>query len=262
MPKAVRARGHERLAGWLARIEARVPEADARIGTHLERAHGTAVELGRPAPELRAARRPLPRSASPRPGAARIAAATSRARSRSSRAPAELLAGDDRARAELLPALAAALIEAGTLDRAAEVARGRARARRAARPRARPLARRRRARAPAAPSGGPTRSTRTRRWPSSDRAVAALRDLGDDLGLARAHILGCEVLWLKGSPETGYRHAERAVHHARRARSGFEVDTGVSLHGVGARRQRGPGLRGDAAAAARSSARSPGASPP
>ena len=54
MPKAARAQGHERLANWLELIETRVPEADAWIGTHLERAHGAAVELGRATPELEA----------------------------------------------------------------------------------------------------------------------------------------------------------------------------------------------------------------
>ena len=45
LPKAARAEGHERVADWLAGIEAVVPEADARIGSHLERAHRAAADL-------------------------------------------------------------------------------------------------------------------------------------------------------------------------------------------------------------------------
>jgi tetratricopeptide (TPR) repeat protein len=227
MPKAVRAQGHEKFATWLELIEARVPEADAWIGTHLEQAHGAAVELGRASPELEelAAR-----------AAQRLAGAASRAHVRGD-IPSEiafisrasvLLADDDRARAELLPALAVALVEAGTLDRAAEVAEaafaigerlGLARVRwRAAVERERLNAFRH-----------PETVDPEASLAVVSRAVAALRGLGDDLGLARAHTLECEVLWLNGSPETAYDNAGRAVHHGRRARSGFEVDTGASL---------------------------------
>jgi DNA-binding SARP family transcriptional activator len=227
MPKGVTAQWHERLASWLAAIEVRVPEADARIGAHLERAHGAGVELGRPAPELEtlAAR-----------AAQRLVEAGGRAHRRGdlpseiaflSRAAA-LLVDDDRTRAELLPTLAVTLVEAGTLDRAAEVADaalalgerfGLARVRwRAAVERERLLAFRQ-----------PDIVEPDRSVAVAGRAVAALRGLGDDLGLARAYTLWCEVLWLKGMPAVSYRKAARAVHHGRRARSGFEIDNGVSL---------------------------------
>src|SRR5262245_41971623 len=109
MPKSVTAQWHERLATWLALIETRVPEADARIGTHLERAHRAGVELGRAAAELHA----LAARA-----AQRLADAGDRAHHRGdlmgeiaflSRA-AVLLADDDHTHAELLPTLAAALV--------------------------------------------------------------------------------------------------------------------------------------------------------
>ena len=121
MPKSARAHGHERVAAWLASIETRVPEADARIGTHLEWAHRAAVELGRAGPEVEALAARAARH---------LAEAGSRAHLRGdlpseiaflSRAAA-LLDPDDPARAELLPAVAAALFEAGSLDRAAAVA--------------------------------------------------------------------------------------------------------------------------------------------
>ena len=225
-PKSTRAHGHERVARWLASIETRVPEADARIGTHLEWAHRAAVELGRATPELEA----LAARA-----AQHLAAAGTRAHVRGdlpseiallSRAAA-LLDRDDPARAELLPAVAAALFEAGSLDRAAAVADealavgerlGLARVRwRAAVERERLHV----FRNPEAVE--PDASLAVTR-----RAVTALRELGDDLGLARAYYVGCELVWLKGSSEMGYRNAKRVLHHARRARAGFEIEAAIS----------------------------------
>jgi hypothetical protein len=54
MPLAARADAHERLAGWLADLGAAVPDASARIGTQLERAHRAASELRLPAARLEA----------------------------------------------------------------------------------------------------------------------------------------------------------------------------------------------------------------
>ena len=225
-PKSARAHGHERVADWLASIETRVPEADARIGTHLEWAHRAAVELGRPTPELEALAARAARH---------LAEAGSRAHLRGdlpseiaflSRAAA-LLDHDDPARAELLPAVAAALFEAGSLDRAAAVADealavgerlGLARVRwRAAVERERLHV----FRNPEAVE--PDASLAVTR-----RAVTALGALGDDLGLARAYYVGCELVWLKGSSEMGYRNAKRVLHHARRARAGFEIEAAIS----------------------------------
>ena len=225
-PKSARARGHERVADWLASLGTRVPEADARIGTHLEWAHRAAVELGRAGPELEALAARAARH---------LAEAGSRAHVRGdlpseiaflSRAAA-LLGPDDPARAELLPAVAAALFEAGSLDRAAAVADealavgerlGLARVRwRAAVERERLHV----FRNPEAVE--PDASLAVVR-----RAVTALGALDDDLGLARAYYVGCELVWLKGSSEMGYRNARRVLHHARRARSGFEIEAAIS----------------------------------
>ena len=225
-PKSARAHGHERVADWLASSETRVPEADARIGTHLEWAHRAAVELGRAGPEL---------DALAARAARHLAEAGSRAHLRGdlpseiaflSRAAA-LLDPDDPARAELLPAMAAALFEAGSLDRAAAVAEealavgerlGLARVRwRAAVERERLHV----FRNPEAVE--PDASLEVTR-----RAVTALGALDDDLGLARAYYVGCELVWLKGSSEMGYRNAKRVLHHARRARSGFEIEAAIS----------------------------------
>jgi DNA-binding SARP family transcriptional activator len=225
-PKAARAHGHERVASWLAGIEARVPEADARVGTHLEWAHRAAVEIGRATPELEALAARAARH---------LAEAGSRAHRRGdlpseiaflSRAAA-LRDREDPARAELLPALAAALFEAGSLDRAAEAAEE-------------------------ALATGEQLGLISVRWRAAvererlhvfrnpeavepdaslavvRRAVTALDALGDDLGLARAHYVGCELVWLKGFSEMGYRNAKRVLHHARRAGSGFETEAAIS----------------------------------
>ena len=120
-PKSARAHGHERVASWLAIIETRVPEADARIGTHLERAHGAAVELGRARRSWKRSP-PAPPGTSPRPAAARTVRGDLPSEIAFLSRAAALLGRDDPARAELLPAMASALFEAGSLDRAAEVA--------------------------------------------------------------------------------------------------------------------------------------------
>ena len=225
-PKSARARGHERVADWLASLGPRVPEADARIGTHLEWAHRVAVELGRAGPELEALATRAARH---------LAEAGSRAHLRGdlpseiaflSRAAA-LLDLDDPARAELLPAVAAALFEAGSLDRAAAVADealavgerlGLARVRwRAAVERERLHVFR-----------NPEAVEPDASLAVVGRAVTALGALDDDLGLARAYYVGCELVWLKGSSEMGYRNARRVLHHARRARSGFEIEAAIS----------------------------------
>jgi DNA-binding SARP family transcriptional activator len=224
MPKATRAQGHERLARWLAANQARVPEADALIGNHLDRAHRAAAELGRASPELAAE------------AAKRLADAGGHAHRRGdlpseiallSRA-VELLGEDDPARGEPLAALAVAHFETGTLEDAVEAAEaavalgdrlGLERVRRRA---AVELERVRAFRHPEAVEPAAAIAV-------TSHAIAALRELGDDLGLARAHIVHSELVWLTGSLDASYRNAERAVQYARRARSGFEIDSGVSF---------------------------------
>ena len=143
-----------------------------------------------------------------------------------------------------MPALAAALFDAGTLERAWEVAAtaselgirsGLARVRWRS---AVELERLRVFRHP--DKTDPDASLAVCR-----RAIAALTGLDDDLGLARAHFLACELVWLQGRSEAGYQHAERVLHHARRAGSGFEIDTGISCMAWALVVNEIPGLRGD-----------------
>ena len=57
----------------------------------------------------------------------------------------------------------------------------------------------------------------------------ALEALGDDVGVARARYLMCELAWLQGASERGLREAREALRFARRAGGTVELDAGVSV---------------------------------
>ena len=223
MPLAARADAHERLAAWLVDLGAAVPEASARIGTQLERAHRAASELRLPAARLDA----LAHGA-----AGRLAEAAQEVHRRGD-LPSEiafleralaLLAPGDGVRAELLPALGVALFEAGSLDRAARVA-DEAVAAGPGRVRLRGEVERERMRAYRHPeSVDPGASLIV-----AELAAAALEELGDDVGVARARYLMCELAWLRGASERGLRDAREALRLARRAGATVELDAGVSV---------------------------------
>ena len=223
MPLAARAEAHERLAGWLADLGVAVPEASARIGTQLERAWRAASELRLPAERLE----DLAHRA-----AARLAAAAHEVHGRGD-LPSEiafleralaLLAPGDGARAELLPAMGVALFEAGSLERAEEVADEAVGAGRD-RVRLRGEVERQRMRAYRHPeSVDPSASLIV-----AEDAAMALEALGDDVGVARARYLMCELAWLQGRSERGLREARDALRFARRAGGTVELDAGVSV---------------------------------
>ncbi len=221
LAKTARAGLHERQASWLEGLGEGLPEADARIGFHLEAACRYQAEIAGavPAPLASAAAR-------------RLAAAARLARARGdpsgevaflSRAVA--LVGSERAEgAELLPDLVAALIEAGDNARAEEVAR--------------------RAVSSSAALGLPglqarsaIESARVRllRHPESfDVATAtavvedAVRVLpGDMLGQARADYLMADLAYLRGDAVACYHHSERMLGFARRADSGLDIATAL-----------------------------------
>jgi hypothetical protein len=123
LPKETRSELHERLALWLDRggRGSQLGEQEEVVGYHLEQAYHYRAELGRVG-----ARGARPRRLRPPDGSTRRAG---RAFARSDlpaavnlleRAEA-LLSRDDRARAELLPSLGAALTEAGRLSEADRV---------------------------------------------------------------------------------------------------------------------------------------------
>jgi predicted ATPase/class 3 adenylate cyclase len=121
LPKEMRSELHERLAIWLDRAaEQPLGEQEEVVGYHLEQAYHYRAELGR----VGARERALGAEA-----ARRLDSSGRRAFARSDlpaavklleRAEA-LLSRDDRARAELLPSLGAALTEAGRLSEADQV---------------------------------------------------------------------------------------------------------------------------------------------
>ncbi len=227
LPKADRAHLHELHARWLETLGAAVPEPDARIGFHLERASSLAREVGADGDE--------DRDLAVRAGQ-RLVEAARHAHRRGDLAgeigfldrAVELLGPGEPAAAELLPALGSALTEAGTFDQAADVA---GRAVELGDRLGLPLVRWR----------GMIEGERLRlyRHPESvdvhatiavaDAAMAALRELGDELGLSRASYLMCDLAWTTGQIESSFEHAERAVEHARRAGIGFEVAAALNF---------------------------------
>jgi class 3 adenylate cyclase/tetratricopeptide (TPR) repeat protein len=120
MPKDLRARLHERFAAWLEARPLAFPIVDELVGYHLERALALRRELG----EGRAGTAALAARAS-----ASLAIAGRRAAQRDDQAAAgallqravDLVDEDDAARGALLPALGAALFEAGRMGEATAV---------------------------------------------------------------------------------------------------------------------------------------------
>jgi DNA-binding SARP family transcriptional activator len=223
LSKAARARLHERHAAWLDELAGDLPEADARIGFHLETACRYERELGGEAEDRLA-----------QAAGTRLAAAGRLARVRGD-LPGEIgflhravaLLGADRAPgAELLPALVSALIEAGASARAEVLAH--------------------QALSASAALDLPTvgawaaierERIRLHRHPESfdvvravavvDRASRTLRAQGDEVGLARADFLMADLTWITGDLVASGVHAERMLDHARLAGSGFDVATAL-----------------------------------
>ena len=227
LPKADRVALHERHAHWLEGLGTAVPEPDARIGFHLERACHLAREVAADGDEERR----LAVLAGQR-----LAEAARQAHRRGDLSgeigllerAVGLLGPDEPAAAELLPALGSALTEAGTFDQAADVAE---RAVELGDRLGLPLVRWRGViegerlrlyRHPESVDVGATVAT-------AEAAAAALRELGDDLGLSRASYLMCDLAWTTGRIEASFEHAERAVEHARRAGIGFEVAAALNF---------------------------------
>ena len=224
VPKAERAILHERFAGWLASTGHPVADLDARLGFHLEQAARLLSELDGPPEDAR----DLARSA-----ALSLRDAALAAHRRGDLASEvgfldralELLGSADEG-AQLLPALAAALFEAGDLDRAARVAeRGVELGLELDLPllRCRSEVERDRLRAYREPEELAVESALA----SVERNIQELDRLGDDLGVARGSYLRCEYLWMQGHPDLGSASAEVLVERALRAGSGFEVAAGI-----------------------------------
>jgi DNA-binding SARP family transcriptional activator len=224
MPLAARADAHERIAGWLADLGAAVPDASARIGTQLERAHRAAGELRLPAARLEGLAH----------GAAQQLAAAAARVHRLGDLPSEiafleralaLLEPGDRARDELLPAMGTALFEVSSLERAERVAEEAA-ASAIDRVRLRGEVERARMAAYRHPEAVDLAAALA----VAQDAAVALERLGDDVGVARARCLMCELAWMQGASERGLAEARTALRFARRDPAGtVDLDATVSV---------------------------------
>ena len=225
LAKTARARLHERHAAWLESLGSDLPEADARIGFHLEAACRYEHEIAGAMPAQLA-------SAAGR----RLAAAARVAHVRGDppgeigfldRA-IELLDPDRSDGVELLPTLVTALIEVGESARAELLAQ-------------RAVA----TSATLALPGVEARATIERerlrlfRHPESfdapaamavvEHASRALRARGDALDLARAEYLMADLTWLLGDTVATYAHSRRMLAHARDAQSGLGIATALNF---------------------------------
>jgi class 3 adenylate cyclase/tetratricopeptide (TPR) repeat protein len=214
LPKTVRAELHERFASWLDERARDLVEQDEIVGYHLEQAHRYRKELG-PVDE---AGQVLARRAAQRLAAgARTAAAREDVRAAAGlfgRA-VELLPDGDRARLEILPDLAEALIETGDFARAAPLLdESLAGAREAGDERLRARASLRQI--------GLTSTTVTsfsaeEALPRIEAIAASLEPLGDDAGLAEALALLGRMRFFLGRAAGAEAAYAPALEHARRA---------------------------------------------
>ena len=223
LAKSVRAGLHERHAAWLDDLGSRLAEADARIGFHLETACRLTAEIGAAVPAELAAR-----------AGERLAAAADAAHARGDLAgeigfldrAVALLGDDDPRGAALLPGLVSALFESGASDRADTLADRAVRVTGALgleRVHAHARIEREHIRLSCHPET--FRPERSRAEVSE--AVATMRRLGDELGLARAAYMRSDLAWLTGDLEASYRHAGEMLASARGAGSDFDAATAL-----------------------------------
>jgi class 3 adenylate cyclase/tetratricopeptide (TPR) repeat protein len=208
--KEIRAHMHERFAEWLEAHPLTFPVVDELVGYHLERAVGLRRELG----EADAATERLAARASASLGAAGRRAAQ---RADPSAASALLeraiaLARYDEGRAALLPALGAALFEAGrmsdaigVLDAAIERAPG-------ARWEARARIEREIVRVENDPGAGPAHAHRV-----VDEVLPVLERAGDHGGQSRAWSLRAQADWVTGRAASADAAWRRAAECTRRS---------------------------------------------
>ena len=224
LTRADRARLHEQHADWLSQLTPPELAGPARQASHLEQAHEHLQAIGDPGR----------RAAAIAARAGRLLTDAARQAHRSGELAAEtgflerarrMLGSQSAAAAELLPILASALVEAGTFERAADVAAlGASEGARLGLPAVRWR------------SAVELERTRLYTWPDAVDVGASLDVvrqaseifilLGDDLGLARAHYLHAELLWMNGEPDSAGEHCEQQVRHAMRIAAGFEVAAG------------------------------------
>ena len=214
LPKQRRAELHERVARWL---EAQPGVQDETIGYHLGEAYRHRAELGRTGPgELALAAAAAERLATAADAA--LLRGDPSAGAHLLEHAATLLDADDAARCELLPALGAALFEAGRMDDAALVL-DRAVAR-APEPRLRTRAEveRELVRLETELGSGTDRARRV-----ADAALPVLREAGDELGQCRVWLLRGQLAWHAGRAADADEAWRSAARTAAGRRELFDV---------------------------------------
>jgi tetratricopeptide (TPR) repeat protein len=205
LPKTTRARLHEAFADWLERAAGDLPELDDIAGWHLERAVRYRQELAQPTEERLTER-----------AAEHLRSAGQRACERSDPLAARSLleralglAGRDDQRADIAVLLAQQLIETGDFPRADDL-----------------LATAERHPLTAAHAAVTRFELLLRTKPEAsielleDRLPSIIDEFessGDELGIARAHLVKCGFDWLGSRAQAAGEHALKAAEHARRA---------------------------------------------
>jgi class 3 adenylate cyclase/tetratricopeptide (TPR) repeat protein len=206
LPKQRRADLHERVAGW---IEGKPGAQEETIGFHLGEAHRLLTELGLAGERERAlATRAAERLESA--GKAALQRGDAHAGARLLERAAALLGPDDPARAALLPALGAALLDAGRLaDADSVLSEAVERA-----PQGSPLAARARVEQQLV---GLQAGTGSASDDIVESALSVLEADGDELGQWRALWLRALRAWIEGRCADADEAFHRAADHARRA---------------------------------------------
>jgi tetratricopeptide (TPR) repeat protein len=231
LPKALRAELHERFAAWLQRAAGeRLREHPELLAYHLEQAYRLRTELGPVDDRGRA----LAASAAEwltQAGRRALALGDMPAVAKLLQRAVELLPAGAPGRPELLVDLGSALLETGAFEHAdAVIAEAAAAVDLAADPR-----RAWRVRLDCSLLRlvhGRERRGIDEVGREAERAIAALTELGDDAGLARAWLLLSEVHNLRGRMAAMAQAAEHAIGHAQKAGDLHMVDLAVSRLGI------------------------------
>jgi class 3 adenylate cyclase/tetratricopeptide (TPR) repeat protein len=231
LPKALRAELHERFAGWLEQAAGeRLREHPELLAYHLEQAYRLRSELGPVDDRGRA----LAGSAAEwlsQAGRRALALGDLPAVAKLLQRASELLPADAPGRPELLVDLGSALLETGAFEHADAVLDEAA--------------------AAVDLAADPRRAWRVRLDCSllrfvhgrerrgidevaqeAEQAIAALTELRDDAGLARAWLLLSEVHNLRGRMAAMAQAAEQAIGHAQKAGDLHTVDLAISRLGI------------------------------
>jgi class 3 adenylate cyclase/tetratricopeptide (TPR) repeat protein len=231
LPKARRAELHERFAGWLERAAGeRLREHPELLAYHLEQAYRLRAELGPVDDRGRA----LAGSAAEwltQAGRRALALGDMPAVAKLLQRAVGLLPADAPGRPELLVDLGSALLETGAVEHAdAALAEAAATVDLAADPRRAWRVRLDCSLLQIVHGRGRRGTDEVGR--EAERAIAALTELGDDAGLARAWLLLGEVHNVRGRMAAMAQAAEHAIVHARAAGDLPRVDLAIARLGI------------------------------